>query len=677
MPLKEVFNPLSGNFDLVNTSEVFNVKDYGAIGNGTTDDTAAINLALTAARATGGAVRGNLQYLISAPLIISSDTVLDMTGATITLASGSHSNAVQNYAIQANRRYLDGVTNSTTTFTSATASFVAGDASKPIRIYKNDGTHLDTTISSVTNSTTIVLAANPSVSQTGLYFGIGPRDRNIHVRGGRWVRASNNLAPSSSLGYESNHLRFRQVDNVSVQDITINHVSGKYSVNFGDCTSFYVNHIVAEQTHSDMVHINGPSSFGVIKSVKSYGSNDDLVSLTGGDFGHDMEKMGDVMGDISDILIDGIAGTIGDDGVNGARAVLVLGGQSTAGHEFTLDHITIRDIDSALQAAPVMIGNDTQDLYTTGGNYGRIFVDNGINISPTGTNPDYFVRVDDSAAVQYLEVRSCVDAGTDDIYIQGGGPGVITLVTVSIDPARVIRDSSVTNYYNDFDVARLHVANTFTKVQTFHDAGGNISVEAYHMKVHPRSSGGSSSIFLDNDNGQQWEFFGNNGGSFGVFDGTYSKQPMTLDPNATASIKVSGGTFFVSNGGMNIGGDGNFNDHNINNVFSMNPGNDNEGSIGLSSYRYNNAYFTNTTINKLGIVTGSNASAGTGTLAAGTVTISTTAVTASSLIFLTDTTNSLTNLGILTVSSKTAGTSFTVKSSNVLDTSTFNWMIVN
>lgn len=82
--------------------------------------------------------------------------------------------------------------------------------------------------------------------------------------------------------------------------------------------------------------------------------------------------------------------------------------------------------------------------------------------------------------------------------------------------------------------------------------------------------------------------------------------------------------------------------------------------------------------NKINITTGTNASIGTGTLISGTATISTTAVTASSLIFLTDTTTgALTNVGSLTVGTKTAGTSFVVNSTNVLDTSTFNWLIIN
>jgi hypothetical protein len=81
---------------------------------------------------------------------------------------------------------------------------------------------------------------------------------------------------------------------------------------------------------------------------------------------------------------------------------------------------------------------------------------------------------------------------------------------------------------------------------------------------------------------------------------------------------------------------------------------------------------------KVSIPTGGAAAiAGTGTLTGGTVTISTTAVTASSLIFLQDTASSVTNVGTLTVSAKSAGTSFTVTSSSALDTSTFNWHIIN
>jgi len=79
--------------------------------------------------------------------------------------------------------------------------------------------------------------------------------------------------------------------------------------------------------------------------------------------------------------------------------------------------------------------------------------------------------------------------------------------------------------------------------------------------------------------------------------------------------------------------------------------------------------------NKLKIATGTNASTGTGTLSGGTVTISTTAVTASSLIFVTLT--SCTSCGHVYISAKVAATSFTLTSTDASDASTFNYWIIN
>lgn len=78
----------------------------------------------------------------------------------------------------------------------------------------------------------------------------------------------------------------------------------------------------------------------------------------------------------------------------------------------------------------------------------------------------------------------------------------------------------------------------------------------------------------------------------------------------------------------------------------------------------------------LQIKTGTNSRIGTGTLSGGTLTVANTSVTANTRVFLTDTTSgALTNVGTMTVVT-TAGTGFVVTSSNVLDTSTFNWLLV-
>jgi hypothetical protein len=71
---------------------------------------------------------------------------------------------------------------------------------------------------------------------------------------------------------------------------------------------------------------------------------------------------------------------------------------------------------------------------------------------------------------------------------------------------------------------------------------------------------------------------------------------------------------------------------------------------------------------------GSNAKMGTATLVAGTVTVSTTAVTASSRIFLTIQTNGGT-VGVPYVSARVASTSFTITSTSGTDTSTLAWIM--
>ncbi len=73
---------------------------------------------------------------------------------------------------------------------------------------------------------------------------------------------------------------------------------------------------------------------------------------------------------------------------------------------------------------------------------------------------------------------------------------------------------------------------------------------------------------------------------------------------------------------------------------------------------------------------GTNASMGVATLSAGTVVVNTTKVTANSRIFLTIDGGTLTNVGATYVSARTAGTSFTISSTNILDASNVAWIIV-
>jgi len=88
--------------------------------------------------------------------------------------------------------------------------------------------------------------------------------------------------------------------------------------------------------------------------------------------------------------------------------------------------------------------------------------------------------------------------------------------------------------------------------------------------------------------------------------------------------------------------------------------------------------FTNLSATKLNIATGANASIGTATLVAGTVTVNTTAVATGSIIMVSINTPGGT-AGFVSVPSAIIvnGTSFVINSSDIADTSTINWWIVN
>jgi hypothetical protein len=83
--------------------------------------------------------------------------------------------------------------------------------------------------------------------------------------------------------------------------------------------------------------------------------------------------------------------------------------------------------------------------------------------------------------------------------------------------------------------------------------------------------------------------------------------------------------------------------------------------------------------NKILVPTGANASVGTSAaMTAGTITVSTTAVTASSIIFVSHNTLAGTPGAVSApAASRVAGTSFVITSSSNTDTSTVNWWIIN
>lgn len=151
-------------------------------------------------------------------------------------------------------------------------------------------------------------------------------------------------------------------------------------------------------------------------------------------------------------------------------------------------------------------------------------------------------------------------------------------------------------------------------------------------------------------------FFGISAGSTGknVGIGTFTPGQMLDVAGAGRFLGTGNTTLNITSG--NVG------------IATLNPGQllDVFGNVRVSSVG-----------SSVAVVSGSNACRGQATLSSGVVTVSTTCTPSdSSQIFLTDAQTSLTNVGSVSIATVTAGTSFVVQSTNVLDSSKANWWVV-
>jgi hypothetical protein len=114
---------------------------------------------------------GNTSFNINAGACV---RPLTGTGPGVTLATYPFENDIKPIVNQvfASRSVADGVENSTTTITSATANFTAADVNQTITA--GDGSlPADTVITSVTNATTVVISHAATATNTGLALTIG------------------------------------------------------------------------------------------------------------------------------------------------------------------------------------------------------------------------------------------------------------------------------------------------------------------------------------------------------------------------------------------------------------------------------------------------------------------------------------------------------------------------
>jgi hypothetical protein len=332
-------------------------------GDGATDDAPAINAAL----ALGGRVvvpyRGTGVCVLGAQLVIGSNTSLVIEpNVTLRRKVGVFGNLIVNASLLTQRSAENAVlTAASTTMTSATAAFTAGDVGKNITVTGAGvgGGHLATTIAGYTNATTVTLAVAATTSISGATLCIfGARDTNIALIGatGVVIDGGSNTAGTAVLVH---HVRFRHVDGLTIQGFKTTSVAGKFAVSLGDVTDYDVRNLKFNVS-SDGVHIQGPALHGIIDNISGY-TGDDFIGI----IPNDWSGTCDVAGDVIDLVITNLYPE-----ASIANAIQLVGGAGCI-----TKSIRARGVYGSVNKFPITIGNEITHPQTATGSLDQIVVE--------------------------------------------------------------------------------------------------------------------------------------------------------------------------------------------------------------------------------------------------------------------------------------------------------------
>ena len=180
--------------------------------------------------------------------------------------------------------------------------------------------------------------------------GIAP-DRDIRVEGGIWTTLANGVpgangnlrgasAKQNSVPGTHGVILLHNVQRVTVKNVTVRQ-SKPFAVHLGNAQDFVVDGVRLDRHERDGVHVDGPSSNGVIRQV-SGDSHDDPVALTAWDWVNYVVTYGPV----HHITIEHITGV--PESQHGTDAIRLLPGVKRFADGTTLNceihDITLRDI---------------------------------------------------------------------------------------------------------------------------------------------------------------------------------------------------------------------------------------------------------------------------------------------------------------------------------------------
>jgi hypothetical protein len=256
---------------------------------------------------------------LTSPLIVPANTILDATGATIT--GPAKDNILKNAAAVPAFTTTANVTAASTTVVIASAVFTAAMVGQRVQVL-GAGPRAGTPtapgsmygiITAVISPTQVTLDTPATTSlNNAKAFVYPPLDQNITIRGGTWINQNKNaLAQTTqSHGFLLRRINGLTITNVTVKSTGTKQVGGQYAISIGDCTTVLANQLTFTNTASDGIHVQGPASGITIQNIVGTNTGDDLVAFTGVD-GQSQKGslLGDVEGDISNVLVSNIRGT--------------------------------------------------------------------------------------------------------------------------------------------------------------------------------------------------------------------------------------------------------------------------------------------------------------------------------------------------------------------------------
>jgi hypothetical protein len=269
------------------------------------------------------------------------------------------------------------------------------------------------------------------------------------------------------------------------------------------------------------------------------------------------------------------------------------------------------------------------------------------------------------------------NGGDFDTRIEGDSDQNLIFVDASTDRVGIGQNTPL---------SKLHITSSGTEIIRLDSSSGlnynDInSADGKAIRIYPSTSYNTGPAFQFWPTGSAFQgmYFdaGSSSGTDIFFRGSPGGTTKVTFKQSTGQMILDGGVIFNEPGGDV---DARFEGDTDTNLFFLDASTDRIG-IGIAAptekLGVNGNLALETAGNGLQIKEGSNATMGTATLVAGTVTVNTNKVTASSRIFLS--VQSLGTVAVATpiaVTARSAGTSFTITSSAITDTSVIAWVIL-